>query len=78
MGDAHLECDNTSPGVALPTLSSSIDPIHASSGFLSIDTCEICVRHLNLQLEPYYHGKYKASLRAVVQPIYMSCYDLYA
>jgi hypothetical protein len=42
---------NTSPGVALPTPSHSVDPLRASSGSLCIDTSEICVHHLNPQLE---------------------------
>ena len=51
-GDAHSARHNTSPGVALPTPSRSVDPLRASSGFLCIDTSEICVHLLNPQLEP--------------------------
>jgi len=51
-GDAHSACHNTSPCVALPTPSHSVDPLRASSGFLCIDISEICVHHLNPQLEP--------------------------
>jgi hypothetical protein len=52
MGEAHSARHNASPGVALPTPSRSVDPLRASSGFLVIDTSEICVHHLNPQLEP--------------------------
>jgi len=51
-GDGHSARHNTSPGVALPTLSRSVDPLRASSGFLCIDTSEIWVHLLNPQLEP--------------------------
>ena len=52
MGDAHSARHNTSPGIASPTPSGSIDPLSASSDFLFIDTSEICIHLLNLQLEP--------------------------
>jgi hypothetical protein len=78
MGDAHSAQHNTSPGVALPTPSRSVDPLHASSGFLCIETSEISVHLLNPQLEPAYPGKYRVLLRAVVHPIYTSCYNFYA
>jgi len=51
-GDTHSACHNTSPGIALPTPSRSVDPLHASTGFLCIGTSEICVHHVNSQLEP--------------------------
>ena len=68
---------NTSLGVALPTPSRSVDPLHAISGFLCIDTSEICVHLLYPQLETSYWGKYRAPLCAVVHPIYTSGYDSY-
>jgi len=49
--EAHSARHNTSPGVAWPTPSRSVDPLRASSGFLCINTSEICVHHLNPQLE---------------------------
>ena len=78
MGDAHSARHNTSLGVALPTPSRSVNPLRASCGFQCIDTSEICVHHLNPQLEPEKPGKYRAPSRAVVHQIYMSCYDSYA
>jgi hypothetical protein len=78
MGDAHSACHNSSPGVALPISSCPVDPLCASSGFLCIDKSEIRVYHLNPQLELQYHGKYRAPLRAVDDPIHKSCYDWYA
>jgi len=77
-GDAHSAHHNTSPGIALPTPSRSVDPLHASSRFLCIDTSVICLHLLNPQLEPWYHVKCRAPLRAVVHAIYTSCYDSYA
>jgi hypothetical protein len=56
-GDTHSARHNTSPGVALPTPSRSVDPLHASFGFLCIDTSEICVRLLIPQQEPTSQGK---------------------
>jgi len=50
--DAHSARYNTSPGVALPTTSRSVNPLRASSGFLCIDTSEICVHQLNPLVEP--------------------------
>jgi len=41
--DAHSVHHNTSTCVALPTPRRSVDPLHTSSGFLFIDTSEICV-----------------------------------
>jgi len=76
-GDDHSAHNNISLGDALPTPSRSVGPLHASSGFLCIDKSEICIHLLNPQLEPWYHGKYRAPLRAVVHPIYTSCYDSY-
>jgi len=67
MGDAHSAHHNNSPGVALPTSSCSVNPLRASSGFLCIDSFEICIHHLNPQLELEYHGKYRAPLHDVVQ-----------
>jgi len=52
MGDAHSARHNTSLGIALPTPSHHVNPLHAGSGFLCIDTSEICVHLLNPQLEP--------------------------
>ena len=78
MGDAHSVCHNTSPGVALPTPSRFVKPLHASSGFLWIDTSEICVRQLNPELQFQYHAEYRAQLREVVRPIYTPCYNSYA
>ena len=50
-GDAHSARHDTSPGVASPTPSHSVDPICASFGFLCIGTSEICIHLLNSQLE---------------------------
>jgi len=52
MGDAHSARYNTSPDVALPTPSRSVDPLRASSGVPCINTSEKCVHLLNPQLEP--------------------------
>jgi len=52
MGDAYSARHYTSPGVALLTPRPFVDPLRASSGFLCIDTSEICVHHLNPQLGP--------------------------
>jgi hypothetical protein len=71
--DAHSARRNTSPGVASPTPCCSVHPILATSGFLCIDTSEIYVHILNPQLEPLYHGIYRAPVLAVVHPIYTSC-----
>jgi hypothetical protein len=57
MGDAHSARHNTTFGVAFPTTCPSVDSLHASSGFLSIDTSVICVHHLKPYLELYYHGE---------------------
>jgi len=51
-GDAHSVRHNTSPGIALPTSSHSVDPLCRSSSFLCIDPSEIFVHLLNSQLEP--------------------------
>jgi len=50
-GDSHSVCHNTSPGIALPTPSRSIDPLCASSGFLCIDPSGIWVHHWNAQCQ---------------------------
>jgi len=76
--DNHSVHHNISLGGSIPTPSGSVGPLRASFGFLCIDKSEICIHLLNPPLEPSYHGKYRAPLRAVVHPIYMSCYDSYA
>jgi hypothetical protein len=78
MGDPQSARHNTFPGVALRTPSHSVHLRCATSGFLCIDTFEICGHHLNPQLEPEYDGECRAPLRAVVHPIYSSYYDSYA
>jgi hypothetical protein len=52
MEDADSVRHNTSPGVALPIPSRSVDSLRASSGLLCIDKFEMCVHHLNPQLGP--------------------------
>jgi len=42
MGDTHSACHNTSPGVAIHTPSHSVGSHRASSGFLCIDTWDMC------------------------------------
>ena len=66
MRDNHSAHHIISLGVALPTPSGSVSPLHASSGFLSIDKSGICIHLQNPQLEPQYHGKYRDPFRAVV------------
>ena len=77
-GETHSERHNTSLGIAIPTPSHYVGPIHPSCSFLCIDKSAICIHHLNPQHKPDYHGKYRARLLADVHPIDMSCYDSYA
>jgi len=42
---------NTSQGIGLLTPSCLVNPLNAISGFLCIDTSQICVHHLNPRLE---------------------------
>jgi hypothetical protein len=51
MGDVHSAHNDISLCIALPTPSRSVDPLHASSGFLCINKSEICIHLLNPQLE---------------------------
>ena len=51
-GDVQSACHNTTLVVALVILSRSVDPLSANSAFLCINTSEICIPHLNPQLEP--------------------------
>jgi hypothetical protein len=53
MADALSARHNSSLGVVLPTPSCSVNPLRASSGFLCIDSSEICVHLLNPQHQPY-------------------------
>ena len=50
--DAYSARHNTSLGFTLPTPSRSVDPHCTSSGFLCIDTFEMCVPLPHTQLEP--------------------------
>jgi hypothetical protein len=61
------------PSLAQPSRSHSVGPVCASCFFLYMNTFEICVHLPNPQLEPYYDGKYRASLHAVIHLIYMCC-----
>jgi len=76
-GDNHTAHYFTSLGIALPTPSCTVGPLRASSGCLCIDNSEIYVHLRHPQLEPWYHGKYRAPLSAVVHPIYTLSYDSY-
>ena len=71
MGDDHSAHHNASLAVALPTPWHSVCPLCPSSGFLFINASEICIHLLNSQLEPEYHGKYRAPMHAIVHPMYM-------
>ena len=77
MEGIHSVCHTISMGVAVPTPSRPVDLRCARSGFLCIDTSERCVHHPNPQHEPYFYGKYRAPLCAVVNPIYTSGYNSY-
>jgi len=65
------------PGRCLPTHSRSVGPLHVSSGFLCITTCEICIHLRKSQLQLWYNGKCRVPLRAVIHLICISCSDSY-
>jgi len=68
MGNNNSVHHSTSLGIALPTPSRPIGPLHSTSGIQCIDKSEVYVHLLKCQLEPEYHGKDTAPLHSDVHP----------